>query len=80
MGEVFQFFCWKTSSRIAKAEMYVSTRNFEGKHFIEKIVCVLSFFRKEQKFLAFWRKFFGRVLKTAFDVSVGSLWEFFFEK
>ena len=33
-----------------------------------------------EKFSTFWRKLFGRVVKTASDVCIGSFWEVVFEK
>ena len=66
MGEVFQFFCRKTSSRIARAELYVSTRKFEGKHFFEKIVCVLFFFRNEPKRFGLLAKLFRQGCENCF--------------
>ena len=61
--------------------MFVSTKNLEGKYFIERYLCFLLLFRNEPKnFLAFWRNFFGRVVQTAFDLSVGSFSEFFLTK
>ena len=40
----------------------------------------LTLSERSQKLLAFWQTFFGRVLKTAFIVSIGSFRENFFEK
>ena len=54
--------------------------NLERKYFVEKIVCVLFLFRNEPKTLTLRRKFFGSVVKTAFDVSIISIWEFFLRK
>ena len=79
--QTFSVFCQKSSSRIAKTEMYVSTRELGRKKICWKIcVCAILFSEMSQKLLALWRKFFGSVVKTAFDVSIISKWEIFFEK
>ena len=48
--------------------------------FFEKIVDVLTVFTMSERLSALWRKLFGRVVKTAFEVSMGSYWKGIFEK
>ena len=47
-----------------------------------KKMLVFLFFLSEmsEKFSTFWRKLFGRVVKTASNVCIGSFWEVLFEK
>ena len=79
--QTLSVFCQKTSSRIAKTEMYVSTRNLGRKIFCWKnCVCVIFFQKWAKNFRPSGEFFFGSVVKTAFDVSIISLWETFFEK
>ena len=40
----------------------------------------LPFSQMSERLSALWRKLFGRFVKTAFDVSMGSYWKDFFEK
>ena len=78
-GNFFSFF-QKTSSRIAKAEMYVSTRKLEGKYFCEKFECVLFFFRNEQKILAFCQVSFDWIVKNVFYEPKGTIWRKIFSR
>ena len=48
--------------------------------FLEKNVGVFVFFRNEQRSFKISTNFFSRVVKTAFDVCIGSFWEVLFEK
>ena len=49
--------------------------------FFEKNVGVFVFLSEMSgKFSTFWRKLFGRVVKTASNVCIGSFWEVLFEK
>ena len=48
--------------------------------FFEKIVGVFFFTEMSEKLSTFWRKLFGRVVKTASKVCIGSFWEVLFEK
>ena len=56
----------------------MSTRNLWRKLGILKKLLVFLFFSEMSKKLSrFWRKFFGRVVNTAFDVGIGWFWEVF---
>ena len=57
-------------------------RNFPRLNFyLEKLINFLSFWENEwSKCSTFWKIFFGRVVKTAFDVVIGSFWANFFDK
>ena len=76
----FSAFGQKTSSRIARTEMYVSTKKIGKKIFCWKI-CVCYFFSEmSQKLSALWRIFFRQRCENCFDVSIISKWEFFLTK
>ena len=55
-------------------------KTWKENNLFKKLCVCYSFSEMSQKLLALWRKFFGSVVKTAFDVSLISLREFFFEK
>ena len=77
----FQFFCQKISHWIVKTESYVSTGNL-GRNifFFEKTLAALIVFGSERKNFGLLAKLFGRVVQTAFDLSMGSFWEVFLKK
>ena len=50
----------------------------ENKVFLKKLWVYLSFSEMSKKLSSFWRKLFGRVVNTAFDVGIGLFWEVFF--
>ena len=47
---------------------------------LKKLRLCYSFSEMSQKLLVLWRNFFGSVVKTAFDVSIMSIWEVFWQK
>ena len=78
---IFQFFCQRISQRIVKTESYVSTGNLGRKiFFFEKTLAALIVFGSERKNFGLLAKLFGRVVQTAFDLSMGSFWEVFLKK
>ena len=56
----------------------VHRKSWKKIKFFEKIVVVLIFFKNDQKSFNFWRKLFGRVVNTAFDVGIVWFWEVLF--
>ena len=56
-------------------------KKWKENNLLKNIYVFYCFSDMSQKiFLAFWRNFFGRVVQTAFDLSVGSFSEFFWQK
>ena len=59
--------------------LHVDKKFLKKIKFFEKIVGVFVFFTEmSEKFSTFWRKLFGRVVNTAFDVGIGWFWEVLF--
>ena len=75
-----QFFCQRISHRIVKGESYVSTGNL-GRNifFLKKTLAALIVFGSERKNFGLLAKLLGRVVQTVFDLSMGSIWDFFLE-
>ena len=80
LSKIFQFFVKRLPEGLPKLKCTFLQEILEGKFSVEKSVCVIFFQKWAKNFRPSGEFFFGSVVKTAFDVSIISLWETFFGK
>ena len=77
IGRTFQFLVKRFPTEMSKLNPTCPQETLEEKYFFEKIFTCSYRFMKWAKKLGFVAKTFGRVVQTAFDLSMGSFWEVF---
>ena len=70
----FGLFYWKIFRGVLKTAFYVSTGTVWNKiYFLKKSLFSIHYRTLRQRFLAFCRKFFGVVVETVFNLSIGTI-------
>ena len=81
LSKTFQFLVETSPAGMPKQNSTCPPETLEKNYlFPKKLWVFLPFPQVSERLSALWRKLFGRVAKTAFDVSMGSYWKDFFEK
>ena len=81
LSELFQFFVERIPAGLPKQNSTCPPEILEENYFFSKKLWVfLPFSQVSERLSALWRKLFGKVVKTAFDMSMGSYWKDFSEK